>query len=259
MTMGIYKITSPSGSCYIGSSVNIKRRFYQHKSVLKRNKCRSKRFQNAYLKYGQSNLKFEQILCVFDKKDLIEFEQYFIDLYKPQYNLAKVAKSAMLDKDVAKKLSVSVKKSARHKSARLSNQKLAAKAVSKPVIRLTDNAWFASGYAASEAVGVKENIDNIFRAIKNGWKFGGHYWRLEDNDVTLESLLTKKAENEKIRKLNAREKCVQARSKPVKRLSDGKIFSSAAAAARELGLSRTAVFHAIKRGAERLGSRWEYA
>lgn len=257
--MGIYKITSPSGNCYIGSSVNIKRRFCQHKSVLRRGKCRNKRFQNAYVKYGQSNFKFEQILCVFDKKDLIEFEQYFIDLYKPKYNLSKVAKCPMLDKDLAKKLSVSIKKSNTHKVARLRNQKLAAKSVSKPVIRLTDNVRFESGYAAAAAVGVKENIDNISTAIKNGWKFGGHYWRFEDSDVTLESLLIKKAENEKNRRLNAREKCVKARSKPVKRLSDGKIFSSAVAAARELGLYRTAVFESIKRGTERLGSRWEYA
>jgi group I intron endonuclease len=258
MTQGIYKITSPSGNCYIGSSVNIKRRFIQHKSCLRLKKYKNSRFQNAYLKYGQNNLKFEQIFCVFDKSNLIEFEQYFIDLYDPKYNLSKAAQTPALDENVAKKLSDSAKNSNKHKLARLINQKLASKSVSKPVIRLTDNVRFDSGYAAANFIGLEKSKNQIFTAIKNGWMFGGHYWKYESDNVELKDILNKKSMNEAQRKKNAKEKCIQVKSKSVKRLLDGEIFPSAVEASRHFGSYRTAVSDSIRLGVNKLGSRWEY-
>lgn len=55
---GVYKITSPSGKIYIGSSVNIKRRFNKYRAL----NCKAQvRLYNSFLKYGVENHIFEII------------------------------------------------------------------------------------------------------------------------------------------------------------------------------------------------------
>jgi len=55
---GIYKITSPSGKIYIGSSSNIKRREREYRT---NNKSTQPRLRNSFKKYGYNNHKFEVI------------------------------------------------------------------------------------------------------------------------------------------------------------------------------------------------------
>jgi group I intron endonuclease len=77
---------------YIGSAVNYKRRFKQHKSDLKLNKHDNKHLQRSFNKYGKQNFLFfvlEKTL----KETLIEREQFWIDTLKPEYNIRKVAES----------------------------------------------------------------------------------------------------------------------------------------------------------------------
>lgn len=52
----IYKITSPSGKCYIGSTTNIKRRFTEYKRL----KCEKQyKLIHSFLKYGVDSHTFE--------------------------------------------------------------------------------------------------------------------------------------------------------------------------------------------------------
>ena len=104
MKSGIYKITSPSGNCYIGSSSNIERRWYVHKKLLldKNKNHHSKALQFAHNKYnGQLNYEILEIIDSknIDKKELKNLlftkEQYFIDLIKPKYNQCPVAGSVL--------------------------------------------------------------------------------------------------------------------------------------------------------------------
>lgn len=84
---GIYKIQSfiKPERCYIGSGVNIQRRWFEHLTSLKRNKHYSSKLQRHYNKYGRNDLIFS-ILIGCDKEDLIVTEQYFIDCCKPYFN-----------------------------------------------------------------------------------------------------------------------------------------------------------------------------
>jgi group I intron endonuclease len=57
---GIYSITHiSSGKRYIGSSVNIKRRWNAHRSALSRKLCDNPHLQNAWTKYGKESFLFE--------------------------------------------------------------------------------------------------------------------------------------------------------------------------------------------------------
>lgn len=77
---GIYKITCFSNKkIYIGSSVNIGKRFRVHKSLLRSNKHRNPHLQNAWNEYGEENFKFEIIEIVKTnllwKRELIWFDK----------------------------------------------------------------------------------------------------------------------------------------------------------------------------------------
>ena len=83
MESGIYKIVNTqNGKLYIGSAININRRWNEHKSELRGNKHHSPRLQNSYNKYGEENFIFEIIEEIEDKEKLIEREQYWLDYYK---------------------------------------------------------------------------------------------------------------------------------------------------------------------------------
>ncbi|WP_428743195.1 hypothetical protein [Tenacibaculum sp.] len=74
---GIYKITSPSGKIYIGKSKNIKRRWYQYKSL----HCKTQpKLYNSFKKYCVENHCFE-ILKECIEEELSVLELYFIKMY----------------------------------------------------------------------------------------------------------------------------------------------------------------------------------
>ena len=66
MSIGIYKIESPSGKIYVGQSINIEYRF---KSYLKMFRCKNQiKLFNSFQKYGPENHIFEIIeLCEFNE------------------------------------------------------------------------------------------------------------------------------------------------------------------------------------------------
>lgn len=89
MNSGIYKITnSINKKCYIGSSVDLKKRRYEHFSSLSKNKHTNPHLQRSYNKHGKDNFSFE-ILELCDIRDLKIIEQRWIiyfNCYKNGYN-----------------------------------------------------------------------------------------------------------------------------------------------------------------------------
>lgn len=93
---GIYKIQSKikPERIYIGSAINISHRWNMHLFRLRKKEHHSSKLQNHYNKYGESDLLFS-ILLGCEISDLIKIEQYFIDSYRPWFNICKVAGSAL--------------------------------------------------------------------------------------------------------------------------------------------------------------------
>jgi group I intron endonuclease len=78
----------------VGSSTDLHRRFSAYYSVAYLTKYNSINIHRALLKYGYSAFSL-RILEYCNKEDLIAREQYYIDLYKPEYNILKVAGSSI--------------------------------------------------------------------------------------------------------------------------------------------------------------------
>lgn len=95
-TAGIYSITNyVTHSMYVGSSVDIPRRWRTHKHHLKKGTHACKHLQNSYVKHSSSAFEYEIIEFVEDKNKLIEREQVWIDFFKPSYNKRKIADSCL--------------------------------------------------------------------------------------------------------------------------------------------------------------------
>lgn len=112
---GIYRwVNKVNGNTYIGSSVNLGRRFrvyydFSYLSV-RINKAKS-RIYSAILKHGYSNFQLD-ILEYCTKENAISREQYYIDLLKPEYNLNSTAGSrlgSILSEETREKMSISAK------------------------------------------------------------------------------------------------------------------------------------------------------
>lgn len=101
MKSGVYQIVhKPSGNRYVGSSKNIRSRWNEHKSLLRRNIHPSPRFQNTWNKYGENEFEFIVLQeCEPIKEVLINREQYYINLLTPVYNVNPIASSRLGSKN----------------------------------------------------------------------------------------------------------------------------------------------------------------
>ena len=81
---GVYKITNTiTGDFYIGSSVNIKRRWTRHRSSSSWKENPNSGLYKDMAKYGRDIFKFE---IIEETTELKEREQYYIEKLKPTYN-----------------------------------------------------------------------------------------------------------------------------------------------------------------------------
>lgn len=81
---------------YVGSAVNMPRRWQHHREDARNNKHHSKAFQNAWNKHGEDAFLFEVIEYVEDPDQLIEREQHWIEAlesYTRGYNCSPTAGS----------------------------------------------------------------------------------------------------------------------------------------------------------------------
>lgn len=96
MKSGIYKILNKAtNKIYIGSAINLKNRWVEHRKVLRGNRHINILLQNAWNKYGENAFEFIVIECCEPIK-LIEREQFWLDQAKcfapdDGYNICKIA------------------------------------------------------------------------------------------------------------------------------------------------------------------------
>lgn len=95
MASGIYQITDQvNGKRYIGSAVNLKKRYRDHLSSLRQGQHRNRHLQAAFDKHGESAFAFS-VLEHIERSLLIEREQYFFDTLSPEYNIAPTAGNSL--------------------------------------------------------------------------------------------------------------------------------------------------------------------
>lgn len=88
---GVYIINNKiNNHNYIGSSVNIKKRFSRHKTELRNNKHPNKYLQRAWNKYGEDNFEFSIVEHYSYPDEIRKREIKNINVFGGDYNLTKV-------------------------------------------------------------------------------------------------------------------------------------------------------------------------
>jgi group I intron endonuclease len=90
----LFYVVGQPQKMYIGSSVNVYRRINQHFSTLQANCHANKKLQNFYNKYPSAQFCYRTIIFV-SPRDLISWEQVFLDYCKPYFNICAVADSRL--------------------------------------------------------------------------------------------------------------------------------------------------------------------
>lgn len=89
MVAGIYGLKAPLGDgLYIGSSKDVDERMKYHLKQLHGLYHPNRILQSAFNKYGELS---KNLLLVCEEKNLLLYEQAFIDFYNPRYNISKIA------------------------------------------------------------------------------------------------------------------------------------------------------------------------
>lgn len=117
MKSGIYAILNIyNEKYYVGSAMNLQKRWYEHLRTLKFNKHFNVLLQRTYNKYWTNPFIFT-VLEHCDNKKLIEREQYWIDKLRPEYNLSPSAGNTFgLKISLAGRLNMKKPKSESHKN-----------------------------------------------------------------------------------------------------------------------------------------------
>lgn len=93
---GVYQIRNiVNGKRYIGSSVDVHRRLIIHRCLLNCKKHTNQILQRSWDKYGSDNFDFS-ILLYCNSNETLKYEQEFLDVCTPEYNIAKSAKAPFL-------------------------------------------------------------------------------------------------------------------------------------------------------------------
>lgn len=92
MAAGIYQIENQAnGKGYIGSTVNVARRWQAHLNGLRRGQHENQHLQYAFDKYGEDAFEFCVLEGVRDSSQLAEGEQAYLDRLNPEYNICPTA------------------------------------------------------------------------------------------------------------------------------------------------------------------------
>lgn len=210
---GIYKITNTlNGKVYIGQSINVQERFYEHKRKLRLQQHFNKYLQNAYNKHGEY-FEFE-VIEECDVSDLDKREMYWIGYYHSdnKQNGYNIMAGGQLNRPCAEQTKA---------------------LISKPVLCVETGIVYPSIAEAQRVTGLG-NIGLVCNR-KNRHAKGQHWCFVEDaTEEVIQEIV------EAPRKLpNKRVVCIET----------GEVFESMQDAAQSYGITPGAITQSIKRDA----------
>lgn len=181
---GIYRILCRANQkAYIGSAVNIKRRWMRHRNDLRSGQHHSTYMQRSYDKHGEDAFVFE-VLEECAVSLLVEREQDYLDQLRPAFNtnpLATSSQGRIMSDEEKHKHSIALigRKRAPFSKEHRHALWLAAKSTAQSVAQLDivtgeTIATFRSQTQASLKTGISQG--NISRALRKGHSAGGFNW-----------------------------------------------------------------------------------
>lgn len=166
---GIYLIRNKANDhLYAGSAVRLKRRLRDHQRQLLQGGHVNKHLQNAWLKHGANSFEFSIIQAAMPS-ELLDCEQFWIDLLRPEYNICRTAGSTLGHKH-SKEARLRMSQAPKTAKAR-ANMSLAAKArvfgneyaAIAPMLRANAGNKYRLGIQHSKETKIKMSASSIGR------------------------------------------------------------------------------------------------
>lgn len=167
---GLYRwVNNSNGKIYVGSSSNLSVRLYTYYSL--RSLAKSNRpIDRALLKYGFSSFTLE-ILEYYNLSELLTRKQFYLDILKPDYNIAETAGSTLgykhTDESIAKMRNFVLSREVKIKKALATKNATASRKVSIVMedINTKEKLEFPSLTEAGKALGVTKGT--VSQALVN--------------------------------------------------------------------------------------------
>ena len=202
---GIYMIRNiENNHIYIGQSVDINRRWSNHKSLLRFNKHYSSYLQRAWNLYTECKFEFT-ILYLCEAKSIIlqEAEQFYMDLLKPEYNLCSSIPTNIghsCSDEVRAKISASNKGKPKSEETK--------QRISKAKLKISEDIRLGLRPPITQSDEAKKSRSESFksRPVNPNLSFKGHKLTEEQKAQLLAINLGKKASDETKAKLSAAKK-----------------------------------------------------
>ena len=168
---GIYRIKNIiTGDCYVGSSINIERRWTRHCRDLKANRHDNQFMQASYNKYGVDAFVYNVLdYC----ENIIEREQMFLDTGAFKFNICKVAAAPMSGRkqsDETKAKISKANKGFRHSDETKAQMSAAAKGNTRNNGRIASDETKAKISAAHKGLKLSDETKAKISAVHKGRK-----------------------------------------------------------------------------------------
>lgn len=213
--IGIYIITNLiTGKTYIGQSIDIQRRFHEHRCISHES---NRHLKYALAKYGKENFKYE-VLEECKEDELDERERYYIEKLKPEYNITTGGQDSLrrFPDEIKKKISEKSKEQ-----------------------------WKNMSYEAKEA-----RIKNNLKGPRKGHAVSEETrQKLRDKNLGKKQspeTIEKRRKTLKSKKLNGYVRKNDANKKKVVCIETGDIYESVKAAAESIGADPSSVSSMLK-------------
>ena len=175
--IGVYKILNTvNGKFYIGSSVDIEKRFKQHRTDLNKGIHNNTYLQNAWNKYGANNFEFIVVECVDDIKILRDRETYYIQ--KTQCTNHNIGYNLLADANIGLgvRASVEVREKISKACTGSKNGNYGRKHTDEELKRMYINRWGADYVKKPRKAYKRKSVEEVlFSRKKQGEKMRGRF------------------------------------------------------------------------------------
>lgn len=256
---GVYAIESTDGRMYIGSSVNIEKRWSEHKSRLRNGRHANQILASEVANNGLDSLKCK-ILLRCSPENLRLYEQRAIDVMKPTLNVLKTAERYLTEH--WKRPEFRARNSARakaHNAALWNDPAFVEKAKERVSAMQTDAVKEKSLEGRRKAMAARgEAYQNVAKSSSATFK------RLHA-DPEFAKAHSERMRQEMLARCKDKEFCrrrdkaaAEANKKPIRCITTGQVFPSKNEAAQALGISVSLISKQLRGLPTRTKLQWEY-
>lgn len=256
---GVYAIHSSDGRVYIGSSVDVMKRWSEHKCRLRNNKHDNKILTNLVHDNGIESLQLKLLLRC-SRENLRFYEQLAIDAFKPALNVLPTSVHYLSEQWKRPEFRArNVERAKRQNRSLWQDEEYLARARKRAAVMNTASAKEKS------ALGRKKAMEERGQAYQNVIKASSETFKRLHADPEFAKKHAERKRRELLERCKDKDFCArrdaaaaEANRKPILCITTGELFPSKKEAAESLGISVSLISKQIRGLPTRTNLKWKF-